>query len=86
MIESDTACLRWSLYTIGGNVPYTRGAGIGKASETSPGLQIVLCNDGLVAPGHAAGYSSSFCPSRFVLCVMYETSDVVSTWATNITV
>ena len=27
-----------------------------------------------------------FCPSRFVLWVMYETSDVVSTWATNITV
>ena len=36
MIESDTACSRWSLYTIGGNVPYTRGAGIGKASETLP--------------------------------------------------
>ena len=51
MIESDTACSRWSLYTIGGNVPYTRGAGICKASETSPGLQIVLCNDCLVALG-----------------------------------
>ena len=65
-------------------MPYTRGAGIGKASETSPGLQIVLCND--CCTGHAAGYSFFFCPSRFVLWVMYETSDVVSTWATNITV
>ena len=38
-------------------MPYTRGG------ETSPGLQIVLCNDCLIAPGYAAGYSCFFCPS-----------------------
>ena len=70
-------------------MPYTRGAGIGKASETSPGLQIVLCNDCLVALGMQQVTVLSFAHLGLCSgsCTRRETtSDVVSTWATNITV